>query len=132
MVNQTEEIEGGVKRKIDSLLRVNGHKLRPITDIDAGWVRCTECARIAGGMSDIYWSSNSCNRNQCISSECWSRKGCINLSKRKEERKWQLRNMAIKEKESGQERELTRFEKEGMIKNREEAMRRRVTKLHIN
>lgn len=69
--NQTEEIETGMKRKIGNLLRVNGHKLRPIADTDTGWVRC---AITAGGMSDSYWSSNSCNRNQCISSECWSRK----------------------------------------------------------
>ena len=39
--------------------------------------------------------------------------------------------MAIKDKESGQERELTRFEKERIIENREEARRRRLTKLRI-
>ena len=60
--NQTEEIEAGMKRKIDNLLRVNGHKLRPISDTDTGWARCTEFARTVGGMSDIYWSSNRCSK----------------------------------------------------------------------
>ena len=109
--DQTEEIEAGMKRKIDSLRRVNGHKLQPITDTDTGWVRCTECARTVGGMSDKYWPSNSCNRNQCTASECWSRKGYMNLSRQKNERRWQLGSMAIKDKESGHERELTRSEK---------------------
>ena len=77
--NQTEDIEAGMKRKIDNLLRVHGHKLRPIAETDTGWVGCTECTRTAGGMSDSYWSSNSCNRNQCISSECWIRKSYMNL-----------------------------------------------------
>ena len=51
-----------MKRKNDSLLRANGHKLQPIADTDTGWVRCTGCARTVGGMSDKYWSSHSCNR----------------------------------------------------------------------
>ena len=68
--DQTEEAEAGMKRKIEDLLKVNGHKLRPITGTDTGWVRYTECARTAGGMSDGYWSRVSCSKKQCASSEC--------------------------------------------------------------
>lgn len=109
-----------MKRKIDNLMRINGHKLTPIAETDTGWVRCTECARTACGMSDGYWSTVGCNKKQCIPAECWSRKGYMNLSKKKKVREEQIRSMAaIKDKESGQERQLARWEKERIIANRD-------------
>ena len=122
-----------MKRKIDSLLKVNGHKLRPIEGTDTGWVRCTECARTAGGSSDGYWSRVSCNKKQCASRECWSRKGYMRLAKKRVERNEQMENMAaIKDKETGEGRQLTKDGKERIISNREEARRRRLRKLSIS
>ena len=82
-----------MKRKTENLLKVNGHKLKPIEGTDTGWVRCTECARTAGGSSDGYWTKASCNRNQCATSECWSRKGYARLTERKIKRDEQIRSM---------------------------------------
>ena len=96
-------------RKISNLLKVNGHKLKPIEGTDTAWVRCTECARTAGGSSDDYWTKVSCNRNQCATSECWSRKGDMRLAKKRVERNDQIKNMpAIKDGETGKPRELTK------------------------
>ena len=101
--DQIEETEACMKRKIDNLLKVNGHKLRPIAGTYTGLVRCTECAITTGVLSDGYWSRVSCNSNQCASSECWSRKGYMNLSRKKFERNEQIRNMAaINDKETGE------------------------------
>ena len=68
--DRTEDTETGMKRKIENLLKVNGHKLQPIEGADTGRVRCTECARTAWGSSDGYWSRVSCNRNQGATNDC--------------------------------------------------------------
>ena len=74
----------------------------------------------------------SCNSKQCASSECWSRKGYARLAEKRIERDKQIRNMpAIKDKESGERRELTGKEKEMIANNIDEARSRRLRKLKI-
>ena len=73
-----------------------------------------------------------CNRNQCATSECWSRKWYARLAGRKIKRDEQIRSMpAIKDKETGKRRELTGEEKERIVNNIDEARGRRLRKLKI-
>ena len=56
----------------------------------------------------------------------------MNLSKKNKVREEQIKNMAaIKDKESGHERQLTSWENERVIANRDEARRRRLMKPRI-
>ena len=86
--------------------------MKPIEGTDTGWVRCTECARTAGGSSDDYWTKVSCNRNQCATIECCIRKLYARLAEKRIVINGQIRNMpAIKDKETGEQRKLTSEEK---------------------
>ena len=46
-----EDINTGTKRKIDELLKVNGHRLQPIEGSANDWMQCAECARVASATS---------------------------------------------------------------------------------
>ena len=91
--DRTEDTETGMKRKIENLLTVNGHKPQLIEGTDTGWVRCTECAGTARGSSDGYWSRVSCNRNQGATTDCWSRKRYTILAGKTTRRDEHIRNM---------------------------------------
>ena len=72
-------------------------------------------------------------QDQCATNECWSRKAYARLAKKRIGRNDQIRNMpAIKDKETGEQRELTSEEKERVMTNKDEARERRLRKLRIS
>ena len=73
----------------------------------------------------MYWTKVRCNRNQCAANECRLAENRIRRDKR-------INNMlAIKDKESGEKKELTGREKEMIANSIDEARSRRLRKLRI-